>query len=90
MEQCCFLVLLFSIPFHLSFSKRQIKRHAAAPSGDVLRDFQEELEESQSAEDTCFAQDLITSFAFHDIWQDDSPLPSAQVNHLFTVMFKCL
>jgi hypothetical protein len=40
-------------------------------------------EESQLAEDTCFAQDLITSFAFHNVEQYDEPLPSAQVNDFF-------
>jgi hypothetical protein len=39
-------------------------------------------EESQLAEETGFAQDLITSRAFHNVKPDDKPLSSLQVNHL--------
>jgi hypothetical protein len=45
-------------------------------------------EVSRLADETYFAQDLITSHAFHNVKGDDKPLSSVKVNHEFSLHVK--
>jgi hypothetical protein len=53
------------------------------PRGGIYSAISSE-EVSQLAGETYFAQDLITSRAFHNVKQWYNPLTSPQVNHLFS------